>query len=171
VEDGLPARRARLSYEVGQRKMNTQELCELAEAELDAGCPDRELAGRALAEAGGVGAKARQVYWLLRAEQLRAQATASAEPERFFREVRANADEKRRIAERRESRRGWFYAFAVYGAFAAAFIFGCAALPAFFRHSDAALRYSIFACVFAAGGLTALVRSKRMHRVDPFAFK
>lgn len=149
--------------------MNIQELCEIAEAELDVGSPERTLAARALTEAEGVRAKARQIYWLLRAEQLKAQAMATAAPEDFLREVRAATEKRRRAIERRESRRGWLYAIAVYGAFVTAFIFGCAGVPALFRQSDRAIRYSALACVFAAAGSVALLRSKREREVDPFA--
>ena len=151
-----------------RQKMTAQELCELAEAELEIGSPDRELAARALAEAEGVKAKARQIYWLLRAEQLRTEAGKMAELQKYWQELRQDIERKRRVVERRESLRGWLHALAVYGAFTTAFIFGCAALPAYLRHSDAALRYAVLACSFAAGGLFASVRLRRGRQIDPF---
>ena len=50
--------------------MDFQSLCEIADRELNAGLADPDLIAQALAEAKGVEAQARQIFWHRRATQL-----------------------------------------------------------------------------------------------------
>jgi hypothetical protein len=91
---------------VGRRKMNFQELCELAEKELRLGIPDERLIERALTEADGVAAHAQQIYWRLRATALQKEEDA-----RIGELVAQLEDRERRLRSRKERYR-WIWAIA-----------------------------------------------------------
>jgi hypothetical protein len=84
--------------------MSFQELCELAEKELQLGMADEVLLRRAFAEAGGVAAHAQQIYWHLRATALQ------KEEDTRIRELADQiAQQESRWRSRKESNR-WFWA-------------------------------------------------------------
>jgi len=91
--------------------MDFQLLCEIAERELNAGLADPRLIDRARAEANGIDAHARQIFWRLRAKQLQA-VSQGAGGDAAIREVIADIEaQEARIHARKESNR-WFWAVA-----------------------------------------------------------
>ena len=86
-----------------------QKLCELADKELNLGLADARLIERALAEANGVDAHARQIYWRLRAKALRQKAEITGDDTEIVELQTLIQIQEKRIHNRKERYR-WFWA-------------------------------------------------------------
>lgn len=90
--------------------MDFQALTEIADREFTSGLADPRDYHRALAEANGVEAHARQIFWRLRAKQL--QSLAAERGEEALHEVLLAVEAQERRTRRRKESTRWFWALA-----------------------------------------------------------
>ena len=120
-----------LIFDVGQISVvDFQHLCELANKELTLGLADSRLLERSYAEAKGVDAHARQIYWHLRATALQKEARESG-GESHIRELEAVIElQARRRRVRKERHRG-FWGIVCFAAILGTVIFPRLAITAY----------------------------------------
>ena len=126
--------------------MTSQEPCELADPEVTLGLADERLWERALSEAKGVAAHARQIYWHLRAKSLQAEAQRTSSEAPMF-ELKALLDRQEETMRSRKERNRWLWAVACFGAVGGAFVFPRLALAAQPRGGSS---FHVFAALGAA---------------------
>src|SRR5262245_41479846 len=96
--------------------MDTQVLYEIAEREIRTGLYDRELMRQARQQANGIQSVAEEIYWRLRSEAIRAEATRfpNQSQELYVRELRARIDQDVRSRKLRSGLIGWMWVAACF---------------------------------------------------------
>jgi hypothetical protein len=143
--------------------MDFQNLCELADKEIKLGLQDRALMAKAESEAGGVLARAHQIYWRLRA-------TAIQEEEKRHSDVdgRSYSSQLSLQLETEEKRRkrhfalvGWMWAVACFAGVIGAYVFPRIALSRSLRGSLSFYALAVMGVVCLVFSGVAFIVSKR----------
>ena len=150
--------RRTIHHAVGPNPVDFQELCELADKELTLGLADQRLLERSCAEANGVTAHARQIYWHLRAAALQQQARESSS-EAHILELKSLLDLQEQRRRARKERHRWFWAMACFAAIAGTVVFPRLALSAYARGGPAFLVYAFVGVACLALAVVAYVAS------------
>jgi hypothetical protein len=105
----------------------------LADKEWSLGLADERLLSRALSEAGGNEAQARQIYWRLRATDLKKAAEESS-TEFHIMELKESIRLQEKRALTRKERNRWFWALVCFASILGTVIFPWLAVSAFARN-------------------------------------
>jgi len=112
--------------------MEFQDLCELAEKELSLGMADEQLLERAFAEANGIEAIARQIYWRLRATSLQNEAKQKSSDKQII-ELRGLLETQEKRERMRKERYRWFWAITCFASIVCTFVFPRLAMSVYAR--------------------------------------
>ena len=135
-----------------------QALCEIAERELNAGLADASLVEQAMAESNNVQAKARQVFWHLRATQLQRLQESDGATRIHELVIEIEAQEQR--ARRRKEGNRWFWAVACFIGMIGAVICPWFAFRAMGKPGPAFWMFAILAAASLALAIFALIASR-----------
>lgn len=145
--------------------MDFQELCELAQKEIQFGLADRTLMTRARIEAGGVEAHAVQIYWRQRAAGLEQEASSTASDQCIV-EARRRVE----IAEKRWKRQSelsaWGWAILCFAGLAGTYVFPRLAFAAHRRGTIFFYGCTMMGIVSLGTAILAWVACQRRSRPD-----